>query len=73
MKEIGLSFDQFNYLGWNIMYYYPEKTLEQKQIRDYWQLLATALIVSVFVSNNVFSFMHKLERTTHDAIRIVQQ
>jgi len=55
------------------MYYYPEKTLEQKQIRDYWQLLATALIVSVFVSNNVFSFMHKLERTTHDAIRIAQQ
>ena len=71
MKEIGLSFDQINYLGWNIMYYYPEKTLEQKQIRDYWQLLATALIVSVFVSNNVF--MHKLERTTHDAIRIAQQ
>jgi hypothetical protein len=39
MKEIGLSFDQINYLGWNIMYYYPEKTLEQKQIRDYWPQL----------------------------------
>ena len=47
--------------------------LEQKQIRDYWQLLATALTLSVSVSNNVFSFMHKLERTIRDAIRIAQQ